>query len=243
MSAVVAAIPTPTPKILTITIDEDDATPLNITYRIDANNPIPTQLTGISAKDTGIINEIFSNFLKSSKLMSKYNATVSNLKPLDAAIRYNEFSAFAKALDDLTEPERISFNKKALEAVFAYIKSTKRPAFREKSYFTAAAIELVDKQNGLSTSEKLFGANSSTIIAKIMETISNDEDDEDIYTNSNFLSRYLNVKHWVSQFYAWLKEFKSEPTNALSTPVFYKNNDLRIGGKKTQKNKKVYSDE
>jgi hypothetical protein len=237
----------PPGKILTITIDSDTADPLTIVYKIGTDKYVTKQLTGIKTTDDTIVNEIFSTFLKDSTLMSKYTEIVSNLQPLESAVMYIDFDTFANALGDLSDDDRVIFNTKALEAVFDYIKSTNRPALREKSYFTENAIKLLTNRT---RSERLFGAYSSTIIDKINEDIATATTAAatpaatpaaaDPHTDTKFLGKYLNVKYWVSQFYVWLREFRSDPNKALSKPAFYKNNDFRIrGGKKTQNNNKT----
>jgi len=238
------------PKTLTITIDSDAADPLTIVYNI-AGTDVKKQLTGIKTTDDTIVNEIFSTFLKDSKLMSNYTDIVSRLQPLESAVMYNDFDTFAEALGDLSPANRRIFNEKALKAVFEYIKSTTTPALREKSYFTEKAITLLTTRT---RSEQLFGVYSSNIIDKINADIAAATAaatpaaaaTTNPYTDTKFLGKYLNVKYWVSQFSVWLREFRSdpelrsEPTKALSKPAFYKNNDFRIGGgKKTQNNNKT----
>jgi hypothetical protein len=231
------------PKTLIITIDGNTAMPLQITYKIDpaglgaVSGEVMTELTGNETTDTDIINDIFSTFLKDSTLISKYNNLI-----LENARSFKYFSNFVKALGDLTEPELIAFNIKALNAVLEYIESTVTPV--AGSYFTFAAEELVGKQNVILRT--LYGPHSSTVIASIRKKLSAAGDDP--YKDPQFLSKYLNVKYWVSQFYAWLKEFKSDPfrlnrAKRFSKAAWNKNNDYRFGGKKTQKNKKVYYDE
>lgn len=250
-------------KILTIKIDQIENAPLQITYKIGDQEEVNTALTGIKITDTAIINKIFSTFLKDSKLMKEYTAAANLFEPLDEAKRWRDFNDFVPVLKAMPPQNRIIFNTKALTAVFDYIKSTNTPTVSATSYFTSEAIKITRTYldtlnqsdntqiskvlNAVSDSrKKVVGLYSTEIIAAVTNHL---ELKPNEYNNPTLLSTYLNVKYWVTQFYAWYKEFNSNSefiTNTdkkLSKPAFYKNIDFRAGGKKTQKNNKVYSHE